>query len=170
MISKIAPNTDSSPKVQATTHQSALVLRQFRMVFSAVRTHFQQVEKHIGIGGAQVWALSVIAQQPGIGVTDLARAMDIHQSTASNLIRQLGKQQLVRTEKSNIDKRSVHLFIEPAGQALLQDAPGPFEGVLPEALQQLPPQTLIQLHHNLGELLKKLGADEKAGGVPLAEL
>lgn len=146
------------------------VLRQFRMVFNAVRSHFQQVEKRVGIGGAQVWALHIIQQQPGVGVTDLARVMDVHQSTASNLVRPLLQRGLVRSEKSAHDRRSVQLHIEPPGQALLHDAPGPYEGVLPEALQQLSPDALSRLHHDLAALLQQLQADEKAAGIPLAEL
>ena len=57
------------------------VLRQFRLVFNTVKTHFQQVEKQAGLGGAQVWALSVIQARPGIGVTGLAAAMDVHQTS-----------------------------------------------------------------------------------------
>lgn len=68
---------------------AARVLRRFRLVFNAVKTHFQQVEKRTGLGGAQLWALSIIRQRPDIGVGDLANAMDIHQSTASNLVRAL---------------------------------------------------------------------------------
>ena len=41
-------------------------LRRFRRVFNAVKTHFQQVEKRAGVGGAQLWALSVIGARPGI--------------------------------------------------------------------------------------------------------
>lgn len=150
--------------------QAAQVLRQFRVVFNAVRTHFQQVEKRTGIGGAQVWALNVIKHQPGLGVNELARMMDIHQSTASNLIRQLLKRELVRAEKSTVDRRSVHLFIEPAGAALLDRVPGPYEGVLPGALKLLPPATLSRLQGDLGALIGLLQADETAGGIPLAEL
>jgi hypothetical protein len=53
------------------------VLRQFRQAFNAVKTHFQQVEKKVGLGGAQVWALSVIRDHAGIRVTELAQAMDV---------------------------------------------------------------------------------------------
>lgn len=164
--------TDPSSPVHnsASPEQAAQVLRQFRVVFNAVRSHFQQVEKRVGIGGAQVWALHVIRNQPGLGVSELARAMDIHQSTASNLLRQLVKRELVRTEKSAADRRGVQLFIEASGEQLLQGAPGPYEGVLPEALQQLPPATLGQLQLNLAEVIKALQADEQAGGIPLAEL
>ena len=74
---------------------AARVLRQFRQIFNAVKTHFQQVEKKVGLGGAQVWALAVIRDRPDIGVGDLARAMNIHQSTASNLVRTLVERELV---------------------------------------------------------------------------
>lgn len=47
---------------------AAQVLRRFRLVFNAVKSHFQQVEKQAGIGGAQIWALSVIAAAPDIGI------------------------------------------------------------------------------------------------------
>lgn len=150
--------------------QSALVLRQFRVVFSAVRSHFQQVERQVGVGGALVWALSVIQGQPGLGVNDLALAMDIHQSTASNLVRQLNQKGLIHSEKSTTDRRSVVLTVTPAGAALLQRVPGPFEGVLPQALRQLNPETLDQLHQNLDTLIQALQADESAGLLPLAQL
>ena len=34
-----------------------------------------------------MWALSIVDAVPGIGVGDLAAAMDVHQSTASNLVK-----------------------------------------------------------------------------------
>lgn len=152
------------------SNHAALVLRQFRVVFNAVRTHFQQVEKQVGIGGAQVWALHAVRHQPGMSVNELAAVMDIHQSTTSNLVRQLVQRQLLRTEKSHLDRRSVRLFLEPAAHALLAKVPGPFQGVLPGALAELSPQTLAQLHQNLDALIKVLQADEKAGRIPLAQL
>ncbi|HEX7688461.1 MAG TPA: helix-turn-helix domain-containing protein, partial [Burkholderiaceae bacterium] len=75
------------------------VLRQFRQVFNAVKTHFQQVEKSVGMGGAQVWALSLVRDRPGLGVRALAEAMAVHQSTASNLVRGLVERELVATTK-----------------------------------------------------------------------
>ena len=160
----------SSPAADTPPDQAALVLRQFRVVFNAVRTHFQQVEKKVGIGGAQVWALSVIRRTPGAGVNSLAQAMNIHQSTASNLVRQLARRGLVRVDKSSVDRRSVHLHLEAAGEALLLASPGPYAGVLPDALQKLPADTLVQLQRNLGEVIRALAADESAAGIPLADL
>ena len=149
---------------------AAQVLRRFRVVFNAVRTHFRQVEKESGLGGAQVWALSLIRSQPGMGVGDVAKGMDTHQSTASNLVKLLVKKQLVTMTKSLEDKRVVELRITPAGQAVLAQIPGPFEGVLPGALGQLDASTLARLNRDLGQLIGALHADESAGHIPLAQL
>lgn len=146
------------------------VLRRFRVVFSAVRSHFQQVEKQVGLGGAQVWALNVIRDCPGIGMGLLAKNMAIHQSTASNLVKTLLRKEMISMTKAAEDRRNVHLHILPAGLQVLAQVPGPFEGVLPEALERLPQPTLLRLEQDLGALIQLLKADEQAGGIPLAEL
>lgn len=148
----------------------AKVLRRFRVIFNAVRTHFRQVEKQIGLGGAQVWALSIIKESPGIGMGGIASQMDIHQSTASNLIKTLLRKDLITMTKSASDRRNVELAILPTGKLLLKQVPGPFEGVLPVALESLKPETLSRLDRDLDELIDFLKADESAEETPLAEL
>ena len=148
----------------------ARVLRRFRLVFNTVKKHFQQVEKKAGIGGAQLWALSVIRANPRIGVNDLARAMDIHQTTASNLVKALVASGLVATEKNGPDRRAVQLRVLLAGARVLRKAPGPFAGVLPEALSRLDAKTLARLDRDLASLLSELQADERAAGIPLAQM
>ncbi len=149
---------------------SMRVLRQFRIVFNAVKTHFRQVEREAGMGGAQLWALSVIERQPGIGATGLARALDIHQSTASNLVRGLVERGYVTTAREGADRRNVALRVLPAGAAVLRGAPLPFAGVLPDALASLDPATLARMELDLQQLIKALGADPEGGRVPLAQL
>jgi DNA-binding MarR family transcriptional regulator len=146
------------------------VLRQFRIVFNSVKTHFRQVEREAGLGGAQLWALSVIAQSPGIGVTELARSLDIHQSTASNLVRTLTTRGLVSAARDGSDRRGVALRALPAADALLKNAPLPFAGVLPDALSSLDAATLHRLEADLGRLIALLAADETSAQVPLAQL
>jgi DNA-binding MarR family transcriptional regulator len=165
--STFMPRTPSQPAPSVHPNQ---VLRRFRVVFNAVRSHFKQIEKEVGLGGAQVWALSVIRDQPGIGMGGLAKCMDVHQSTASNLVRNLLQKELIRMDKATTDKRHVHLHITPQALALLADVPGPFEGVLPAALAELDHATLQRLDQDLAELIARLKADESAGAIPLAQL
>lgn len=161
-----AEPTAADPRAEAASR----VLRQFRQVFNSVKTHFQQVEKKAGVGGAQVWALSVIQDHPGIGVTELARRMDIHQTTASNLVRSLVGASLVATERKGSDRRAVQLQLLAAGARVLHKAPGPFAGVLPDALAQLDAERLQRLEDDLAALLAKLNADERSAGIPLAQM
>lgn len=167
------PRTKTSAAATARDepHQAAQrVLRQFRQVFNAVKTHFQNVEKRAGIGGAQLWALSVIAGRPEIGVNDLAAAMDVRQSTASNLVRGLVEKGLVRISREGPDRRAVQLTVLPPAKRILARAPGPFAGVLPGALASMDPRALRRLEKDLAVLIEALGADERAATTPLADM
>lgn len=160
-----------SPEAADTAQQpAARVLRQFRQVFNAVKTHFQQVEKKVGMGGSLVWALSVIRDRPDIGVGDLARAMQIHQSTASNLVKTLIERELAAASRDEGDRRAVRLRITPAGARLLKKSAGPFAGVLPAALESLDDKTLKRMERDLAKLIAVLDVDEEAGGIPLADM
>lgn len=167
---KTARPSVAAPPAASHHEASARVLRRFRSVFNAVKTHFQQVEKKVGVGGAQVWALSLVRAQPGIGVGALARAMDVHQTTASNLVRALVEQGLVESHRSGVDRRAAQLKVTRTGIRLLDRAPGPFSGVLPEALQRLDPATLERLDADLSALLRLLHPDRGAEHIPLAQM
>lgn len=145
-----------APSSTRATETAGKVLRQFRVVFNAVKTHLQQVEKAVGIGGAQVWALGIIATRQGVGVNELARAMDIHQSTASNLVKTLIGRDLAVASKDGADRRAVQLRITPAGKRLLRNAPVPLAGGLLQALTRLDPATLTRLEHDLSLLISAL--------------
>lgn len=146
------------------------MLRRLRLVFNTVKTHFQQVEKQAGVGGAQLWALSLIAARPGIGTSELARAMDVHQSTASNLVRALLARGFVQADKGGTDRRAVQLTLLPEGRAVLRKAPAPLSGVLPQALASLDAETLVRLDEDLARLVSVLeDRDEHAAKIPLGQ-
>lgn len=165
-------STSTPPPSDALTEAEGAVrvLRQFRLVFNTVKTHFQQVEKIAGLGGAQVWALSVIRDRPGLGVNELARALDVRQPTASNLVKALSEHELIDVRRDDRDGRAVMLTLRPAGARVLRRAPGPFTGVLPEALASLDPATLRRLEKDLAVLIKVLGADERGASIPLSQM
>lgn len=167
MVKRRDPGTEDAALESAPGDDAAQVLRQFRQVLNAVKTHFQQVEKKSGLGGAQVWALSLVQQHPGIGVGQLARAMDVNPSTASNLVKLLTERGMVAGRKEGVDRRAVQLHILPTGTKALKRAPGPFSGVLPEALKALDEARLRRLRKDLAQLIVLLDGDEKAAQIPL---
>jgi DNA-binding MarR family transcriptional regulator len=130
------------------------VLEQFRIIFRSIRRHYRSVQERSGISGALLWALAQVAANPGGQVGDLARALAIHQSTASNLLRRLGSRGLVaRRRRQGADQRTVQLFATAKGLRTLQRAPQPLIGVLQQALSDLPGPALESLHRQLATLI-----------------
>lgn len=147
------------------------VLGQFRILFNSVRRHYGEVQRRAGIRGAQLWALSHIASHPGIKPGDLARALGIHPSTASNLVRDLEKLALVTRRRLQKDQRAVQLCATSKGLQILKRAPRPLIGVLQQALSDVPLANLEILHRHLGKLVVSLKAkDTRARAIPLSNM
>lgn len=147
------------------------VLRQFRLIFGGIRQHFREVETRCGLSGSQMWILAEAARTPGVGVSEVAGRMGIHQSTASILVDKLVGRGLLDKQRSPEDQRRVGLYPTPVGTTALADLPGPPEGLLPEALNALPEVVLRTLNVNLNELIQRLGIREHAfAGTPLADI
>jgi len=132
------------------------VLRQFRLVYGAVHRHFRDVERRCGLSGAQAWMLREISLHPGIGITDLAARLAIHQSTTSQLVQKLATQHFVTRDASARDRRRVGLRITRSGLRVVRCLPRPAEGVLPHALEELPHRSLRQLRAQLAILVGHL--------------
>lgn len=130
------------------------VLRQLRELFRVSQQHFQRVEATCGVSGAQLWALCEIQERAGITVSEIARTMSIHLSTASNLLDKLESRKLVRRERAATDQRVVRVYVTREGEKVLKRAPGPAEGVIPDALQKMPATALLRLNRDLTALLE----------------
>ena len=148
------------------------VLEQFRVIVKSIRRHYQTVEARAGISGAQLWALSQIAGQPGCQVGELARALAVHPSTASNLVRGLSARGLVGRERGARDLRHVQLYTSAKGRRLLAKAPRPLIGVLQQALSELAPERLRALHAELAHVISHMRRKQVAAAraLPLSEM
>jgi DNA-binding MarR family transcriptional regulator len=145
------------------------VLAQFRILFRSVRTHYRQVERRAGVTGAQLWALAHLAEHRGARMGQLARALAIHPSTASNLVRRLESLALVLRERKGRDQRTVQLYLTPKGARALSHAPQPLIGVLQQALSELPARSLDALGHQLDELIRTMKVkDLRARSIPIS--
>lgn len=144
------------------------VLKQFRLIFKAVQQHSQWVETHCGVTSAQLWALWELSKSPGLKVTELAKAMSIHHSTASNMLDKLAKKGLIIRERVSQDQRVVTVSLTPDGTDLLNRVPVHPQGILQHALFDLPENVLKSLATNLDVLVKEMEIkDEEAAMQPL---
>lgn len=151
--------------------QAIAVLQQFRLIFKSAKKHFQWVEVETGISGSQLWALAQIASAPGLRVTELARALAIHQTTASNLVDKLVQRKLIRRERKREDQRVVQLTLTRRGADIVSKAPKPYEGVLPDALMRLPQADLRKLDSLLKSVTCRMRVRDASGRrTPLADI
>lgn len=145
--------SDSEAKARA-------IVRQLRMIIRVMQGHSNTVERACGISAAQLWALWEIQRSPGLKVSDLARQLSIHPSTASNLLDKLEESGLIERQRRERDQRVVRLFATSAGSELLESAPAPPQGELNHALQALNPEQICQLHDGLEQLISNLSTVE----------
>lgn len=138
-------NESASPALEA--------LKLFRIIFKSANRHFHDIEKVAGIGGASLWALAEIAENSGLTVSGLAKAMSVHQSTASNLMEKLETSGYILRTRSENDRRVVHLSLTEQGREVLAKAPPPYRGILPDALRRLDQDSLNQLNDCLTKLV-----------------
>ena len=150
---------------------SLQVLKKFRIIYGSIRQQFREVEQNCGITGSQLWILREIAKTPDIGVSLLAERLSIHQSTCSLLVEKLVSRRLINKQRSKADQRRVGLCITDEAAIILGKAPGPAEGILPEALQALPESALQSLDRALFEVIGQLRIrDDKHADRPLSDL
>lgn len=163
-------DSDHPPPTDLTGLQLT-VLRQFRLIYGSVRKHFRDVEAACGVSGSQIWVLRDVAVSPDTGVSELAKRLSVHQSTCSQLVEKLAAPGLLSKVRSQADQRRVGLRITEAGRQVLRKAPGPAEGLLPEALRELPEVALRTLEVNLEQLIVHLQVNDKTDAKkPLADL
>jgi DNA-binding MarR family transcriptional regulator len=147
------------------------VLKKFRVIYGSVRQHFREVEQTCGVTGSQLWIMQEVANAPGIGISNLADRLSIHQSTCSQLVEKLVSRELVIKERSKEDQRRVGLRLTEEASKLIKKAPGPAEGILPDALSELPAEAIRTLDSSLGRLISQLqNSDDNLADEPLSDL
>lgn len=148
------------------------VLGIFRIVFKSASKHFESIERAVGVSGAQLWALAEVKNTDGLTISQISARMALHQSTTSNLLDKLESKGLIERRRSNQDRRVVTVHATELGEQALAKAPGPFIGILPDALMRMTPEELENLKSSMSVLLNLLelkseSANKEPLGVPI---
>jgi MarR family transcriptional regulator, organic hydroperoxide resistance regulator len=142
-------------------------LKKLRIVIRAAQRHSNWIEKQCGVTGAQLWVMQELHESPGLRVGELSERLAIHQTTTSNLLDGLVKKGYVVKARDASDQRVVKLALSGEGEAIIESAPTPARGLLPESLQKLSEKQLRDLNKSLQALLDVIEADESFAAQPL---
>lgn len=97
--------------------------------------------------------------------------MSIHQTLCRDLLARLEAQGLIFCSHTKGEQGEDGFHLTEHAAQVLAAAPGPTEGVLPQALQGLPDDTLEGLHLGLAEVIAQLTVRAPASAkTPLADL
>ncbi|HEY4157694.1 MAG TPA: MarR family winged helix-turn-helix transcriptional regulator [Polyangiaceae bacterium] len=149
--------------------ETARILDNLRRIVRALRTSARDVERQLGIGGAQLFVLSELAAEPGISIRRLSERTLTDPSSASVVAARLVARRLVARRRDRQDARRSVLSLTPRGRALLARAPEPFQVRLVSALRGLPGARLRRLDLALTELVRVAGADRGAAPMFFSE-
>lgn len=145
-------------------------LKLFRVLFDAVRRHAEWAEVRHGVSGAQLWGLCELHQSPGMRAVDLAKIMAVHRHSAETILRELERQDLVRSVLSDATHSATY-FLTTAGQSIADAVPEYGQGVLKAALDQLPDATLEQVVAALRAINESLPfREDRAALKPMADI
>lgn len=110
-----------------------------------------------------MWALWEIDRAGKLKISEIAQKLSIHQSTASNLLDKLEKQQFIRRERNDPDQRIVRVSLTESGRHLLATSPPVARNLILDALMELPEETLSQLAHGMDALVRNLKVQDASG-------
>jgi DNA-binding MarR family transcriptional regulator len=134
------------------------ILDDLRRLVRVLRLSAKEAQRRLGISGAQLFLLELLARVGASSLGELAEAAQTDQSTASVVVSRLVARGLVSRTRSASDGRRVELALTPSGNALLARAPEPAQALLMRALALLPPKGRRSLATNLDALVHLMGA------------
>jgi DNA-binding MarR family transcriptional regulator len=129
-----------------------------RRIVQALRVSSRTAEQRLGVSGAQLFVLQVLADAPAKSLNDLAARTFTHQSSVSVVVERLVRRRLVSRSRSPQDARRVTLVLTAAGRALLESAPETAQERLVSALRRLSARECRSLTRVLEKLVRAMGA------------
>lgn len=87
----------------------------------AVRASLDEIVKPAGITSVQYTALTVLDHHDGLSLAQLARDSFVTPQAAADLVANLERRDLVRRDRSAVDRREVVVSLTPQGRQVLTD-------------------------------------------------
>jgi DNA-binding MarR family transcriptional regulator len=103
------------------------VLTSIRRVIRATDLHSKRLAKTSGLTAPQILLLQAIRKLEDSTIGQLANEVSLSQATVTNILDRLEKRELVKRERSTVDKRKVHAHLTERGEVALTEAPTPLQ-------------------------------------------
>mgnify|MGYP000681080352 CR=1 FL=1 len=136
------------------------LLISLRQVIRAIDIHSKQLSRESGLTGPQLIVIKKISELDGPMAKQVAQEINLSPATVTSIIDRLEARNLVKRQRSQIDKRKVELYLSDAGKALLQDAPKPLQDHFIKRYHSLEPWEQTQLLSSVERIASMMDAEE----------
>jgi DNA-binding MarR family transcriptional regulator len=154
------PRATSRRPADAVAEDASAVVRCLRRLFKGLHEHSKAMQRKVGLSAPQAWALTILAEEPGLSLGDLAERMHAHPSTVSGIVDRLVGGRSVDRRSDPEDRRGIRLSLTPSGRRLLRRSPPPVQAGLQRALRGMAPRRLRLLRRALEEIVRTSELEE----------
>lgn len=130
-----------------------------RRLVRVLRLSAGQVERDVGLSGAQLFVLQQVDRNGPSSINQLAERTHTHQSSVSVVVTRLIERGLVMRTPCAQDRRRAEVTLTVAGQAVLRDAPDVAQTRLIHGLTRLSDADRAALVRGLDAWVKAIGAE-----------
>lgn len=121
------------------------VLVVLRKILRAISQQSRQLSQNCGITTPQLLVMKAVERLGATTVGVLSREVNLSQATVTAIIDRLERKLLVCRERSDVDRRRVHVILTDQGREMLSKVPSPIQESFARAFSRLEgwEQTLI---------------------------
>jgi DNA-binding MarR family transcriptional regulator len=150
------------PPEQAATLGSTLeFMRLLWSVAHGLQSRSKRMESELGITGPQRLVLRMLGRTPGSTAGELARAMCVHPSTLTGVLRRLETRGLIERRRDADDGRKAHFSLTLAGKKLDGHQAGTVEAAVRRSLGRMRDQDVETTRGVLQLLSDELGRADR---------
>ena len=156
------PRTSRS-KASTTEPSFGTTLDFLRLLWSldhALQKRSKRLAAKRGITGPQRFALRMIDHAPGIGAGALARALKMHPSTLTGVLRRLERAGLIKRQSVSGDQRRATLVLTAAGRTKVRNRAGTIEQSVSAVLGRVSSPELTRVSTFLQTLVAAIDPDQ----------
>ena len=114
------------------------VLRSLRRIIRAVDLYSKQLKSKHELTSPQLLCLLAVAEERELTTSSLANKVFLSSSTVVGILDRLEKRNLIKRNRSAIDRRIVNVSITKLGKKIADKAPSPLQENLANSLANLP--------------------------------
>lgn len=160
-------NSNDDPQIPKGSYDLR-ILQALRRIIRAVDIHSHKLSTQYKITGPQLACLMAIKEGDALNSGTLAKNVYLSPSTVVGIVDRLEEKQLVKRNRSSVDRRQVLISITQKGDDLIADAPSLLQDTLANALVELPEIEQVSITMALEKLVDLMEA-RHIGAAPVLE-